>query len=258
MAAEIVLLRRRAAGHVQRLFNVQGAGLAVRTDAPVVVDAVGHVGVLLHLGHDDALADGVQRAGRDEKAVALVYGHGVQDLGQGVIFNALRKLLFGDLVRKAVVEIRPRHAVQHIPHLGFAILVFVFQRVVVGRVHLNGQVLAGVDELCQDRELLKFCAVRAQGFGVRGRVVRQRRAVGQIARAVRVAGQHPRFGQRFKVALDAEIGAQAAAAPQIILAARGQFQNRHTVHAFIMSAAALASAAFTASAAASLSPTAER
>ncbi len=193
-----------------------------------------------------------------KKAVALVYGHGVQDLGQGVIFDAFRKLLFGDFVRKAVVEIRARHAVQHIPHLGFAVLVFVFQRVVVGRVYLNGQVLAGVDELCQDRELLKFCAVRAQGFGVRGHVVRQRRAVGQIARAVRVAGQHPRFGQRFKVALDAEIGAQAAAAPQIILAARGQFQNCHTVHAFIMSAAALASAAFTASAAASLSPTAER
>ena len=258
MAAEVMLLRRGAAGHVQRLFNVQGAGLAVRTDAPVVVDAVGHVGVLLHLGHDDAPADGVQRAGRDKKAIPFMHRHGVQDLGQGVIFDALRKLLFGDFVRKAVVEIRPRHAVQHIPHLGFAVLVFVFQRVVVGRVHLNGQVAAGVDELCQDRELLKFCAVRAQGFGVRGHVVRQRRAVGQIARAVRMAGQHPRFGQRFKVALDAEIGAQAAAAPQIILAARGQFQNCHTIHAFIMSAAALASAAFTASAAASLSPTAER
>lgn len=107
MAAEVVLLRRRAAGHVQRLFNVQGAGLAVCTDAPVVVDAVGHVGVLLHLGHDDALADGVQRAGRDKKAIPFMHRHGVQDLGQGVIFDALRKFLFGDFVRKAVVEIRP-------------------------------------------------------------------------------------------------------------------------------------------------------
>lgn len=107
MAAEVVLLRRRAAGHVQRLFNVQGAGLAVRTHAPVVVDAVGHVGVLLHLGHDDALADGVQRAGRDKKAIPFMHRHGVQDLGQGVIFDALRKFLFGNFVIKAVVEIRP-------------------------------------------------------------------------------------------------------------------------------------------------------
>lgn len=59
MAAEILLLRRGAAGHIQRLFNMQCAGLAVRAHAPIVVHTVGHVGVLLHLGNDDALADGV-------------------------------------------------------------------------------------------------------------------------------------------------------------------------------------------------------
>ena len=159
---------------------------------------------------------------------------------------------------KAVVQVCPRHAVQHIPHLGFAVLMFLFERVLVGRMYLNGQVLLGINKFCQNRKLLESVTVGAKAAGVRGNVRRQRRAVGQIARAVRVAGQHPRFGQRFKVALDAEIGAQAAAAPQIILAARGQFQNCHAVHAFIISAAALASAAFTASAAASLSPTAER
>ena len=86
MAAEILLLRRAAASHIQRLFNVQGAGLAVRTHAPVIVNTIGYIGVLLHLGNDDALADGVQRAGRDKKAVAFMYRHGVQHLGQGVIF----------------------------------------------------------------------------------------------------------------------------------------------------------------------------
>ena len=59
MAAEILLFRRGAQGHVQRLFNVQCAGLAVRTHAPVIVNTIGYIGVLLHLGNDDALADGV-------------------------------------------------------------------------------------------------------------------------------------------------------------------------------------------------------
>ena len=62
-----------------------------------------------------------------------MHRYGVPDLGQGVIFDALRKLLFGDFVRKDVVEIRPRHAVQHIPHLAFAVLVFIFQRDVYKR-----------------------------------------------------------------------------------------------------------------------------
>ena len=258
MPAEVMLHRRGAQGDVQRLFHMQGAGLAVRADAAIVVDAVGHVGVLLHLGDDDALADGVQRARRDEEAVALVYGRGVQNFRQGVVFDALLKFLFGDLMVKAVVEERPRLAVQHIPHLGFAVLVLIFQGVLVGGVYLNGQVALRVDELRQDRELLELIAVGAKAAGVRGDIIRQRRAVGQIAGAVRVAGQYPRLGQRVELAVDAEIGAQAAAAPQVILAAGCQFYNCHILHAFIISAAALLSAAFTASAAASLSPTADR
>ena len=73
MLTEIMLDGRGAQGHIQCLFHMQGAGLAVRTHTPVIIDAVGHVGALLHLGHDDALADGVQRAGRDKKAIPLSY-----------------------------------------------------------------------------------------------------------------------------------------------------------------------------------------
>ena len=142
-----------------------------------------------------------------------MYRHGVQDLGQGVIFDALRKLLFGNFVVKAVVQVRPRQTVQHIPHLGFAVLVFFFERVLVGRMHLNGEVLLGINKFCQNRELLELVAVRAKAAGMRGNVRRQRRAVRQITGTVRVTGQHPRFRQRVKVALDAEIRAQAAAAP---------------------------------------------
>ena len=65
MLTEIMLDGRGAQGHIQRLCHMQGTGLAVRTDTAVVVDAVGHIGILLHLGNDDALADGVQRAERN-------------------------------------------------------------------------------------------------------------------------------------------------------------------------------------------------
>ena len=80
-------------------------------------------------------------------------------------------------------------------------------------MHLNGQVLLGINQLCQNRELLELVAVGAKAAGVRGNILCQRGAVGQIAGSVRVAGQYPRLCQRVKVALDAEIGAQAVAAP---------------------------------------------
>ena len=54
MAAKVMFDGRGAQGHIQCLCHMQCTGLAVRTDTAVVVDAVGHVGVLLHLGHDDA------------------------------------------------------------------------------------------------------------------------------------------------------------------------------------------------------------
>ena len=258
MAAKVMFDGRGAQGHIQCLCHMQCTGLSVRTDTAVVVDAVGHIGILLHLGNDDALADGVQRAGRDKEAVPLMHRHSIQHLRQSVVFNALLKFRFGDLVVEAVVKICARLTVQHIPHLGFAVLVFIFQCVIVGRMHLNGEVILGINELRQDRELLKFVAVGAKAAGVGGKIRRQRGTVRQVTRAVRVAGKHPRLRQWIKVALDSEIRAQAAAAPQIILAAGSQLDYCHILHTFIIAAAASASAAFTASAAASLSPTADR
>ena len=169
----------------------------------------------------------MQRAGRNKEAVTLVHRHGVQHLGQGVILDALLKLRLGDFMVKAIVQEGTRLTVQHIPHFGLAVLMLVFQRVLVGGVYLNGQIVLCVNELCQDWELFKLLAVGAKAARVGGHIVRQRCAVRQIAGTVRVAGKHPRLGQRVQIALDAKVTAQAAAAPQVILAAGSQFQYIH-------------------------------
>ena len=143
--------------------------LAVRSHAAVVVDAVGDIGVLLDLGHHDALADGVQCAGRDEEAVALVHGHGIQHLGEGVVPDAAGKLFLADRVGEAVVKGGTRLGFQHVPHLGLAVLVLVLQCVFVGGVHLNGQVFFGVNKFCQNGETFKFLAVGAKTAGVGSR-----------------------------------------------------------------------------------------
>ena len=94
-------------------------------------------------------------------------------------------------------------------------------------MHLNGQVLLGINKFCQNRELLESVTVGAKAAGVGGKIRRQRGTVRQVTRAVRVAGKHPRLRQRVQIALDAKVTAQAAAAPQVILAAGSQFQYIH-------------------------------
>jgi hypothetical protein len=60
------------AGDVHRLGDVQFTGLPVFSGAAVVIDTVGEVGALLDLGDENARANGVERAGLDEKHVAAM------------------------------------------------------------------------------------------------------------------------------------------------------------------------------------------
>ena len=131
---------------------------------------------------------------------------------------------------EAIVEGRTRFCLQHIPHFGLAVLVFVLQGVGVRGVHLNGQVLLGVDELCQNGELLELYAVGAKAAGVRVNVLLQSRAVRQVAGAVRVAGEHPRLTQGVHLALDAVLGTQFFAAPEVVLAAWFQLNRFHLAY----------------------------
>ena len=94
-------------------------------------------------------------------------------------------------------------------------------------MHLNRQIVLGINEFYQNWELLKLLAVGTKAARVRCNVFCKGGAVRQIAGAVRVAGKHPRLRQRLQIALDAKVTAQAAAAPQVILAAGSQFENIH-------------------------------
>ena len=89
--------------------------------------------------------------------------------------------------------------------------------------YLNGNVILGVNELGQNGEHFKLFAVCSRRFRVGGQVVRQHGAVRQIAGAIGMAGKYPGFRQRVQIALHAKVGAQAAAAPKVILAGWGQF-----------------------------------
>lgn len=232
MAAEVMRFGGLALRHRQRLRDVQGARLSVRAHAAVIVHAVRHVGILLDLRDDDPLADRVQRAGGNEEHVTLVHRRSVQHLGEGVVLDPALKFLTTDLVIKPVIEERARLTVENIPHFRLAVLVLVFERVLVGRMDLNGQVALCVNQLGEDGKILEFPAILAQNlFAVFCEISGKRLSVVLPSHndggAVRVAGKHPRFSQRMQVAFDAEGGAQLVASPEIILTGGFQFQHGH-------------------------------
>ena len=232
MSAEV---RRGNAGgparHVQRLRDVQGAGLSVGTEAAVVAHAVGHVAALLHLRHYDAAADGVNGARGDEHRVARLDVHAAQNLGQRVVRDAARKLVPGNIARKAAVEKGVRLGGEDVPHLRFAVLPLVRAGVGVIGMDLNGEIFRRIDELDEHRKLREFPPVLPQRPGVRGEIFRERFArVGtgrEHGRTVGMTAQLPRFRETRAVIPLAVIGDELCSAPEIVLTGGGELENGH-------------------------------
>jgi hypothetical protein len=92
-------------------------------------------------------------------------------------------------------------------------------------MHLNGEVVPGVNEFDQNGKLLKYLAVASQDAEALVRnVFPQRppgkRTVGDYAGAVRVAGQFPRLSQAFPGEIFMVIRDELRSAPDVILTGR--------------------------------------
>ena len=152
-----------------RQFGVQFAGVAVGIAAVEIVDAVGDVRGLLDFGDERPRADRVHTSRGQEKHVArcdLVVG---QDVRDGVVSDAGLVLGRRYLLREARTQVRVLIRRHHVPHFGLALGFVAFPCQLVVRVHLDREILPGVDELDQQRELLAETPV--VGFA------QQRRAV---------------------------------------------------------------------------------
>ena len=235
MVPEVQRRGGTAVRHRKGLLHMEGPGLPVRPQAAVVEDPVGDIGVLLDLRDHQPRADGVEGAGGDEEHVSRLHGHLPQHLRQGAVGDAAGELLQADLPVKAIVERSAGLGIQHHPHLRLAVLTLMLQGVGVGGVDLDGEVLFGVNELDEHGEVLEGFAGGPQGFlpGLVQPGAEGHPPVGSVRQhggAVGVAGEDPRLGERIQAALDAEIGFQPLASPDIVLAGGYELISRHSKH----------------------------
>lgn len=138
---------------LRRQVGMEFTGLAVDAGTAVVVDAVGDIARLLHLSQQDAAADGVDTARREVENITGLDGMVGQDLGDGAVGNATLILVGRDGRLEAGIEMGPLLCLDDVPHLGLAHLAVQTLRHLVVGVDLDAQVVAGIDELHQERQL---------------------------------------------------------------------------------------------------------
>ena len=228
--------RRRIVQHRRRPLQVQGPQIPRRVPALVVIHPEGGVRVLLDLRYKDAGADGVDGAGLDEKRIALLHRHAVQYLTDGAVRRPPPELLRRELPREAEVDGGVRAAVHDIPHLCLTRLASVPKCRPVGRMHLNGQVFLGVDELDQQRECLHSgAAAPPEGSLIPFRQLLQRlsrqRPALHRGDALRPLGQLPALRRDVRRIRFVIVRPQTVATPEIFLIARVQLQ-RHQLHKY--------------------------
>ena len=149
------------------LFDMEFTGFAGCIDTPEVIDAVGDIRGLLDLDEEVTGTNGMESSGRQEVKVTLVRLMGSDDVLHGrmsidsrsgselfVLFGCYRAVETG-------VDFGADIGFEDIPHLGFSHTAMAFERQFVIGMHLDGEVLAGVDELDQEWELVSELLIDA-------------------------------------------------------------------------------------------------
>ena len=143
-----------------------------------------------------------------------------QYLCDAAVGNASFILFRGDAVLETGIQVAARGGVDDIPHLAFPHLaVFALGHLVVG-MHLDTQVLLGIDELHQQRQfavILSADAAAQDGFGGlvddRCKVAPRMFAIGNDTRARGDGTYLPAFADGFVNSLYALVLAQPVTAP---------------------------------------------
>ena len=130
------------------------ARIAIAIAAVVVVDAVRNVRRLLNLGDMIAAANAMHTSRRNEKHIAALHLHLVEDAQETTAIECVEIFSLAHLTIETIDEFRARCAVEHIPHLRLAKRIVAFRSQFVARMHLHRKTVASVDKLDEQRKLV--------------------------------------------------------------------------------------------------------
>ena len=152
-----------------RQLRMQFSRTTIHAGTVVVVDAVGDVGRLLHLGQQDAGTNGMDTSGGQVEHIAgrdLMTG---QDTGDGIVADMLPIFVGRYLAAETGIEIASRFGVDDVPHLALAHLAVDALSHSIVRMNLDAEVAMGIDELDEQWQLPLVLAVDGTAEDVGGR-----------------------------------------------------------------------------------------
>ena len=139
--------------------RMQFTGLAIQARPVVVKDPIRHIRRLLHLCQQDAATDGMYPPRRQIEHIASLDLMVGQYLRNSAVGNTLIVLSHLNLPFETRIEMSALIGLDDIPHLRLAHLpMFTHRHLVVG-MHLDTQVLLGIDEFHQQGQLTMVCLI---------------------------------------------------------------------------------------------------
>ena len=119
-----------------------------------IVDTISHIRGLLNLCHKTAGTDGMDTTSRDKEHITRADFITSQYIGNRVVLHHLLILFRGYPLFQTAIQLGTGRRFQNVPHLRFATTLALTVSYLVRRMYLNRQILTGIDEFDQQRELI--------------------------------------------------------------------------------------------------------
>jgi hypothetical protein len=120
--------------------------------APIIIEPIGHVGLLLDLTHHQAASDGMNSSSRKKKSIPWPGVIPLQQLLNFARLSRFPKLLLRKRFHESRGDLCPGLRRNHVPHLGLTLGIVMPSGILVTGMHLDGKFFRGKDKLDQQRQ----------------------------------------------------------------------------------------------------------
>ena len=130
--------RSRQFRNIHRLINVKLTFIARFIDSVIVIETIGQIAAFLNFGNQNARANRVNRPCFNIKNIILVHCHMVEIMPDGSAFEFSSNSLLIQILVESIHKLCAFLCSQDIPHLSLAKAVFMFKRIRIIRMNLEG------------------------------------------------------------------------------------------------------------------------
>src|SRR5579859_8133352 len=193
--------RKFLPNYVQSFFPMERPWFAVQSQASEIVKAIGKVGILFHLKKNQARPERVHRPRWNIGRLIGLGAKAVNEVAGGFFFKCGAQFFFGDAGFQSQQNFSLIVGLDEIPHFTFPCAALIVEaRVIIARVYLNREPVAGVKVLRQNWKSMLLPTAPQESGAVFLRGFRQREVGERAVQESRLAVGDPDFPNQIDLA----------------------------------------------------------